>query len=79
LGSPTLEIGISRRLGGATSPYLLQHASNPVDWWQWEDAAFAEAKQRDVPVMISIGYAARYWLHVDYPIRTRILDLSTAC
>jgi uncharacterized protein YyaL (SSP411 family) len=52
------------RLGSATSPYLLQHADNPVDWWQWGEDAFAEAKRRDVPVLISVGYAACHWCHV---------------
>jgi uncharacterized protein YyaL (SSP411 family) len=52
------------RLRGATSPYLLQHADNPVDWWPWGEEAFAEAKRRDVPVMISVGYAACHWCHV---------------
>jgi uncharacterized protein YyaL (SSP411 family) len=52
------------RLSGATSPYLLQHSDNPVDWWEWSPEAFAEAKRRDVPVMISVGYAACHWCHV---------------
>ncbi|PTA45136.1 thioredoxin domain-containing protein [Micromonospora sp. RP3T] len=52
------------RLAEATSPYLLQHADNPVDWWPWCDEAFAEAKRRDVPVLISVGYAACHWCHV---------------
>ncbi len=52
------------RLGGATSPYLLQHADNPVDWWQWGEEAFAEARRRDVPLLISVGYAACHWCHV---------------
>jgi uncharacterized protein YyaL (SSP411 family) len=52
------------RLGDATSPYLQQHRDNPVDWWQWSPEAFAEAKRRDVPVLISIGYAACHWCHV---------------
>ncbi len=52
------------RLAGATSPYLLQHADNPVDWWPWGDEAFAEARRRDVPVLLSIGYAACHWCHV---------------
>ncbi|MEN3309928.1 MAG: uncharacterized protein V7603_6130 [Micromonosporaceae bacterium] len=47
------------RLGGATSRYLLQHADNPVDWWPWSPDAFAEAHRRDVPLLISVGYAAR--------------------
>ena len=46
------------RLGSVTSPYLLQHATNPVDWWQWGDDAFAEARRRDFPLLISVGYAA---------------------
>jgi uncharacterized protein len=52
------------RLAGATSPYLQQHADNPVDWWPWCDEAFAEARRRDVPVLISVGYAACHWCHV---------------
>jgi uncharacterized protein YyaL (SSP411 family) len=52
------------RLGDATSPYLLQHADNPVAWWPWEPSAFAEARRRDVPVLISVGYAACHWCHV---------------
>jgi uncharacterized protein YyaL (SSP411 family) len=52
------------RLGDAASPYLRQHAENPVDWWPWSDEAFAEARRRDVPVMISVGYSACHWCHV---------------
>jgi len=52
------------RLSEATSPYLLQHAGNPVDWWPWSDGAFAEARARDVPVLLSVGYAACHWCHV---------------
>jgi uncharacterized protein len=52
------------RLKDATSPYLLQHAGNPVDWWPWGDAAFAEARDRDVPVLLSVGYSACHWCHV---------------
>ena len=52
------------RLGAATSPYLLQHADNPVDWWEWQPAAFEEARRRDVPVLLSVGYAACHWCHV---------------
>jgi uncharacterized protein len=52
------------RLKDATSPYLLQHADNPVDWWPWCDQAFAEAAERDVPVLLSVGYAACHWCHV---------------
>ena len=52
------------RLADATSPYLQQHADNPVDWWEWSDAAFTEARRRDVPVFLSIGYSACHWCHV---------------
>ena len=52
------------RLAGATSPYLLQHAGNPVDWWEWGTEAFEEAKRRDTPVLLSVGYAACHWCHV---------------
>ena len=52
------------RLARATSPYLQQHAENPVDWYEWGEEAFAEARRRDVPLLISIGYAACHWCHV---------------
>jgi uncharacterized protein YyaL (SSP411 family) len=52
------------RLADQASPYLRQHADNPVDWWPWGDDAFAEAKKRDQPVLLSIGYAACHWCHV---------------
>ena len=55
---------MANRLAGATSPYLLQHKDNPVDWWEWSAEAFAEAERRDVPVLISVGYAACHWCHV---------------
>ncbi|MFC8085238.1 thioredoxin domain-containing protein [Streptomyces sp. NPDC057340] len=52
------------RLAQATSPYLLQHAENPVDWWPWEAEAFEEARRRGVPVLLSVGYSACHWCHV---------------
>ncbi|MEV0614984.1 thioredoxin domain-containing protein [Nonomuraea sp. NPDC050404] len=52
------------RLGGETSPYLLQHADNPVDWWPWGEEAMREARRRDVPLLISVGYSACHWCHV---------------
>jgi uncharacterized protein len=52
------------RLRGETSPYLLQHADNPVDWWPWCDEAFAAAAERGVPVLLSVGYSACHWCHV---------------
>ncbi len=51
-------------LGGSASPYLLQHAENPVWWHPWGPEAFAEARKRDVPVLLSVGYAACHWCHV---------------
>jgi uncharacterized protein YyaL (SSP411 family) len=55
---------VPNRLGSSTSPYLLQHAANPVDWWEWSDEAFAEAKRLDLPIFLSIGYSACHWCHV---------------
>jgi uncharacterized protein YyaL (SSP411 family) len=55
---------MTNRLADAISPYLRSHADNPVDWWPWGEDAFAEATRRDVPVMISIGYATCHWCHV---------------
>ncbi|MBB3041809.1 DUF255 domain-containing protein [Nocardioides soli] len=55
---------MSNRLASATSPYLLQHADNPVDWWEWGPDAFEEARRRNVPVLLSVGYAACHWCHV---------------
>ncbi|MFD3836145.1 thioredoxin domain-containing protein [Streptomyces sp. NPDC058642] len=52
------------RLANETSPYLLQHADNPVDWWPWSEAAFEEARQRGVPVHLSVGYSSCHWCHV---------------
>ncbi|WP_369036054.1 MULTISPECIES: thioredoxin domain-containing protein [Streptomyces] len=52
------------RLALASSPYLIQHADNPVDWWEWEPAAFAEARRRGVPVLLSVGYSSCHWCHV---------------
>ncbi len=52
------------RLAASASPYLLQHQDNPVDWWEWSPEAFAEARRREVPVLLSVGYAACHWCHV---------------
>ena len=52
------------RLAQATSPYLLQHKHNPVDWWQWGPEALAEARRTNRPIMLSVGYAACHWCHV---------------
>ncbi|WP_328300500.1 thioredoxin domain-containing protein [Streptomyces sp. NBC_00435] len=52
------------RLADASSPYLQQHADNPVDWWPWSPEAFAEARARNVPVLLSVGYSSCHWCHV---------------
>ncbi|MFN9518368.1 MAG: DUF255 domain-containing protein, partial [Bacteroidota bacterium] len=54
----------TNRLIHASSPYLLQHAHNPVDWWEWCDEAFEKARTEDKPVLVSIGYSACHWCHV---------------
>ena len=51
-------------LHGETSPYLLQHADNPVDWYPWSEEAFARAKRENKPVFLSIGYSTCHWCHV---------------
>ncbi len=55
---------MANRLRDASSPYLRQHADNPVDWWPWCAEAFDEARSRDVPVLVSIGYSTCHWCHV---------------
>ena len=52
------------RLARETSPYLLQHKHNPVDWWPWGTEALAEAKRANKPILLSVGYAACHWCHV---------------
>ncbi|WP_217181822.1 thioredoxin domain-containing protein [Streptomyces sp. AC495_CC817] len=55
---------MTNRLGDTLSPYLRAHADNPVDWYPWGEEAFAEARRRDVPLLISIGYSTCHWCHV---------------
>jgi uncharacterized protein YyaL (SSP411 family) len=55
---------MSNRLANETSPYLLQHADNPVDWYPWGEEALAKAKAEDKPIFLSIGYSACHWCHV---------------
>ena len=55
---------VANRLQDSTSPYLQQHADNPVDWWEWGEEAFDEARRRGVPIFVSIGYSACHWCHV---------------
>src|ERR671938_516037 len=52
------------RLGAETSPYLLQHADNPVEWYPWGDEALQKAAREDKPILLSVGYAACHWCHV---------------
>ncbi|MGY3680144.1 hypothetical protein ACVWXU_003767 [Streptomyces sp. TE33382] len=52
---------MANRLAQTTSPYLLQHAGNPVDWWPWSPEAFEEARRRNLPVLLSVGYASCHW------------------
>ena len=52
------------RLSAETSPYLLQHARNPVHWWAWGEEALAEARRTNRPILLSVGYAACHWCHV---------------
>jgi uncharacterized protein YyaL (SSP411 family) len=66
------------RLASSTSPYLRQHADNPVDWWEWSDEAFAEARRRDVPILLSVGYAACHWCHEGKDPREMGLSASEA-
>ena len=55
---------MTNRLAQEASPYLLQHANNPVDWWPWSAEALAEAQRTDKPILLSVGYAACHWCHV---------------
>ena len=55
---------MANSLINSTSPYLLQHAHNPVDWYEWSKEALDEAKKRDIPILLSIGYSACHWCHV---------------
>src|ERR1700749_4748592 len=61
---PPATMATVNRLASETSPYLLQHAGNPVDWYPWGDDAFARARAEDKPLLVSIGYAACHWCHV---------------
>src|SRR5439155_20554520 len=54
---------VPNRLANETSPYLLQHAHNPVDWYPWGPEALAKARQEDRPILLSIGYSACHWCH----------------
>ena len=60
----TIETKKTNRLIQATSPYLLQHAHNPVDWFEWSEEALLKAKQENKPILVSIGYSSCHWCHV---------------
>ncbi len=64
------------RLAGALSPYLLQHAKNPVHWQPWDELALREAREKDKPILLSVGYAACHWCHV--MARESFADAETA-
>src|SRR5512143_3915704 len=55
---------MTNHLAGSTSPYLLQHAHNPVDWYPWGQEALEKARTENKPIFLSIGYAACHWCHV---------------
>jgi uncharacterized protein YyaL (SSP411 family) len=55
---------VANRLSKEKSPYLLQHANNSVDWYPWADEAFEEARKRDCPIFLSVGYSTCHWCHV---------------
>ena len=57
-------VTMANHLASETSPYLLQHAHNPVDWWPWGEEALAKARAEEKPILLSIGYAACHWCHV---------------
>lgn len=72
--APTVRTLVTNRLGDATSPYLLQHADNPVHWFEWGQEAFADARERDVPLFLSVGYSSCHWCHGMAPeVRARCL------
>ena len=63
-GGPKEEVQTLNRLQHEQSPYLLQHADNPVDWYPWGEEAFSAAAEQDKPIFLSIGYATCHWCHV---------------
>src|SRR5436309_10691614 len=62
--APPQERGTQNRLIHEKSPYLLQHAHNPVDWYAWGEEAFEKARREDKPILVSIGYSTCHWCHV---------------
>ncbi|MFO1051717.1 MAG: thioredoxin domain-containing protein [Planctomycetota bacterium] len=84
-GSPSAQDSPLNHLAHETSPYLLQHARNPVDWYPWGEEALARAKKDDKPIFLSIGYAACHWCHVmehesfEDPAIAKLLNDSFVC
>src|SRR4030095_4915186 len=64
MSAPAANSSHENRLAQETSPYLLQHKHNPVDWWAWGPQALAEAQRTNKPILLSVGYAACHWCHV---------------
>src|SRR4029453_2986576 len=64
MSAPAANTSHENRLAQETSPYLLQHKHNPVDWWPWGPHALAEAQRANKPILLSVGYAACHWCHV---------------
>ena len=69
---------MANRLAEATSPYLLQHKDNPVDWWEWGPEAFEEARRLGKPVLLSVGYSACHWCQVSTPERELVVEREPA-
>jgi uncharacterized protein YyaL (SSP411 family) len=69
---------MANRLANETSPYLLQHKDNPVDWYAWNDEAFERARREDKPVLLSVGYSACHWCHVMAHESFENPDIATA-
>ncbi len=82
---PGETVAPTNHLGGETSPYLLQHAHNPVDWYPWGEEAFAKARREDKPIFLSIGYSTCHWCHVmahesfENPAIAKILNQHFVC
>ncbi len=76
---------MTNHLTSETSPYLLQHATNPVDWYPWGHAALDRAAKEDKPIFLSIGYAACHWCHVmaheffEDPVIAELLNRNFIC
>lgn len=70
----TTNNSIPNRLAKEKSPYLLQHAHNPVDWYPWGEEAFKVAKREDKPIFLSIGYSTCHWWQSSYCTQCRSLD-----